>query len=241
MASQCVAKKMKLTTWRGGRSKQETTAAGNAGAVSKKYGFICSNATRDPVNHLSRAQSVESSAYYSWCGRTAKVIETEELELRRRTKVSFSEARASRGSRTMTSNLRAEGVAAGRDRDLDLTKTLGLRGEQKRKYEVSADSRHDYPIANNVLNLAFSPYAPNKGRCVGISYLCTQERWIYLLVFSSKRDPHDVQVCRTRCEAIADEPESIVSYDSRKRLQSTSGCINPINHESTLNDVSGIS
>ena len=127
-----------------------------------KYAFICSNAARYPVNHLCRLLGVKRSAYYSWRGRPAKSIGPEERALRRRMKALFVESRGSLGSRMMTANLRLEGFMVGRERVRDLMKVLDLKVKQKRKYQITTDSRHDHPIADNVLNRAFSPNAPNQ-------------------------------------------------------------------------------
>jgi len=52
---------------------------------------------------------------------------------------------------------------------------LKLKVKQKRKYAMTTDSKHRLPIAQNVLNWQFSPQAP-------ITYLWTQEGWLYLAV-----------------------------------------------------------
>ena len=77
-------------------------------------------------------------------------------------KALFVESRGSLGSRMMTANLRLEGFMVGRERVRDLMKVLDLKVKQKRKYQITTDSRHDHPIADNALNRAFSPNAPNQ-------------------------------------------------------------------------------
>jgi transposase InsO family protein len=54
--------------------------------------------------------------------------------------------------------------------------------KQKRKYKVTTDSKHMLPVAENVLNRAFSPAAPNQAWGTDITYLWTQQSWIYLAV-----------------------------------------------------------
>ena len=147
-----------------------------------KYAFIRSNAARYPVNHLCRLLCVKRSAYYAWRGRPAKVIGPEALALRRRMKALFAESRGSLGSRMMMANLRSEGFMVGRERVRDLMKTLDLKVKRKRKYQITTDSRHDYPIADNVLNRAFLPDAPNQAWGADITYLWTQKGWVCLVV-----------------------------------------------------------
>ena len=62
-------------------------------------------------------------------------------------------------------------------------KTLALRVKAETQiYKVTTDSKHDYPVAENVLNRNFSPQAPNQAWGVDITYLWTQQGWVYLAV-----------------------------------------------------------
>ena len=147
-----------------------------------EYGFICDHANDYPVKLLCRMLSVQRSAYYEWRAGPCKVIGPEELALRRRMKELFAASRDSLGSRTMMNNLREEGFDIGRDRTRRLMKALQLKVKQKRKYKVTTDSKHKLPVARNVLNRDFSPSAPNRAWGTDITYLWTQEGWIYLAV-----------------------------------------------------------
>jgi len=147
-----------------------------------KYGFIRDRANDYPVNMLCRLLSVQRSSYYDWRGRPGKVIPPEALALRRRMKALFAASRDSLGSRTMAKNLRQEGFEIGRDKARRLMKQLQLKVKQKRKYKVTTDSKHNFPVAKNVLNREFSPSAPNRAWGTDITYLWTQQGWIYLAV-----------------------------------------------------------
>ncbi len=131
---------------------------------------------------LCRMLGVQRSAYYDWIARPGKVIAPEELALRRRMKELFTASRGSLGSRMMKQNLRQEGFEIGRDKTRRLMKSLKLKVKQKRKYKVTTDSNHKLPVADNVLNRDFSPAAPNQAWGSDITYLWTQQGWIYLAV-----------------------------------------------------------
>ena len=147
-----------------------------------KYGFIRDHARRWPVVHQCRLLGVQRSAYYDWRSQPCKVIPPEELALRQRMKGLFKASRDSLGSRTLAKNLRKEGFKIGRDRTRRLMKVLNLKVKQKRKYKVTTDSKHQLPVAENVLNRRFSPTAPNQAWGTDITYIWTQEGWIYLAV-----------------------------------------------------------
>jgi transposase InsO family protein len=147
-----------------------------------KYGFIRDHAGRYRVNMLCRLLKVQRSAYYDWQAQPCKVIAQEELALRRRMKELFTVSRGSLGSRTMMKNLNQEGFEIGRDRTRRLMKRLKLTVRQKRKYKVTTDSKHNLPVAKNVLNREFCPSAPNHAWGTDITYVWTQQGWIYLAV-----------------------------------------------------------
>ena len=147
-----------------------------------KYGFIRDHANDYRVKQLCRMLSVQRSAYYDWRAEPGKVIPPQELVLRRRMKELFAASRGSLGSRMMMQNLREEGFEIGRDKTRRLMKVLKLKVKQKRKYKVTTDSKHKLPVAKNVLNREFSPSAPNQVWATDITFLWTQQGWIYLAV-----------------------------------------------------------
>ncbi len=147
-----------------------------------KYAFIRDHAKRWPVVPMCRLLGVKCSSYYDWRKRPAKVIPAEELALRRRMKDLFKASRESLGSRRMAKQLRAEGFQIGRERTRKLMKALGLQVKQKRKYKITTDSKHRLPVADNVLDRQFLPTGPNQAWGTDITYLWTQEGWLYLAV-----------------------------------------------------------
>lgn len=147
-----------------------------------KYEFIQAHAERYPVNLLCQMLSVQRSTYYDWRTRPVKIITLEELALRQRMKALFAASRDSLGSRTLMENLRSEGFDIGRERVRNLMKVLNLRVKQKRRFKVTTDSQHHWPVAENVLNREFAPNAPNQVWGTDITYLWTQEGWVYLAI-----------------------------------------------------------
>jgi transposase InsO family protein len=125
---------------------------------------------------------VQRSTYYDWRDRPGTVIGPEELALRQRMKALFKASRESLGSRTMVRKLREEGFRIGRGRTRRLMKALNLKAKQKRKYKATTDSKHNLPVAENVLNRRFNPTGPNQAWGTDITYLWTQEGWVYLTV-----------------------------------------------------------
>ena len=144
-----------------------------------KYGFVRDHANRYPVTLLCHLLGIQRSAYCDWQGRPGRVIPAQELALRRRMKALFVASRESLGS---LKHLREEGFGIGRERTRRLMKALNLTVKQKRKYKVTTDSKHHLPVAENVLQREFSPQAPNQAWGTDITYLWTQEGWVYLAI-----------------------------------------------------------
>jgi len=76
--------------------------------------------------------------------------------------------------------LLARGVRVGKDRVQRIMKTHGIKARGKRKFVVTTDSRHSLPIAENLLARDFSPAAPHRVWSGDITYIATDEGWLYL-------------------------------------------------------------
>ena len=76
--------------------------------------------------------------------------------------------------------LLARGVRVGKDRIQKLMKQHGIKARGKRRYVVTTDSRHNLPIAPNLLDRQFQPDQPNAVWTSDITYIPTDEGWLYL-------------------------------------------------------------
>lgn len=135
-----------------------------------------------PVRLMCRILKVNKSAYYEWKQRGAEVISAETFALCSRLKELFIQSRESLGSRGLMKKLRKEGFVVGRYRVRSLMKQLGLAVKIKRKYRVTTQSKHDLPVADNVLNREFNPDKPNQAWVSDITYVWTVQGWLYLAV-----------------------------------------------------------
>jgi len=69
---------------------------------------------------------------------------------------------------------------AGRDHIDRLRKEMGLGCKQKRKFKATTNSKHNLPTAPNLLNQVFSPTTPGMAWGTDITYIPTDEGWLYL-------------------------------------------------------------
>ncbi len=85
-----------------------------------------------------------------------------------------------------------KGVRVGKDRIQKLMKLHGIKARSKRKYVVTTDSKHNLPIAPNLLDRNFQPEQPNAVWIGDITYIPTDEGWLYLAVVIDLHSRHVV-------------------------------------------------
>lgn len=93
-----------------------------------------------------------------------------------------AEHKGAYGSPRMVRELRERGFAASKARVERLMRENGLRARHKRRYKVTTDSKHGLPVAENALARNFTPTAPNQVWTSDITYLWTDEGWLYLAI-----------------------------------------------------------
>ena len=92
----------------------------------------------------------------------------------------FQASGACYGSRRLRATLQAEGVTVGRYRVRRLMRESGLKPAWRRKFVHTTDSRHELPVAGNLLDRQFSPPAPDRAWTSDITYIHTRRGWLYL-------------------------------------------------------------
>jgi putative transposase len=91
-------------------------------------------------------------------------------------------SRGTYGSPRVHRELRARGILISRKRVERLMREKGLQGAQKRRFRCTTDSRHSLPIAPNALNRNFDPEQLNRVWAGDVTYIATEQGWLYLAV-----------------------------------------------------------
>ncbi len=133
-----------------------------------------------PVLFLRRILSVSSSGYYSWIARPLSKWAREEARLEVEIKAADKRTRQTYGPERLQYDLAEHNVRVGICRIKRIRKKLGIRCKQKRRFKVTTDSKHTLPVAKNVLGQQFKVYEPNKVWVSDITYVPTDEGWLYL-------------------------------------------------------------
>jgi transposase InsO family protein len=129
---------------------------------------------------LSRVLHVTASGYYAWAKRLPSMREREEMRLELEIRAAHQRTRQTYGPERLQRDLADHGVVVGVHRIKRIRRKLGLRCRQKRRFKVTTDSRHSLPVAENLLNQRFEAEAPNQVWLSDITYIPTEEGWLYL-------------------------------------------------------------
>jgi len=147
-----------------------------------KYAWIKQHTDEFPVTAMCRFLSVSRSAYYDWLEHSPTAFEKEDAELIEIIKDLFKNSRENYGTRRLKKDLRKKGWHISRRRIARLMRMAGLACKTKRKFKATTDSKHGLPVAPNLLDRQFSAAQPNQKYVGDITYIHTQEGWLYLAV-----------------------------------------------------------
>ena len=132
-----------------------------------------------PVAQSCRVLGVSRSGFYEARRRaSAPAMCKATVHVR----AAFAASHQSYGSRRLVTALSNRGVSVGRFKVRRLMRQAGLRPVWKRKFVHTTDSKHDLPIAPNILARQFNPAAVNIAYVSDITYIRTGAGWLYLAV-----------------------------------------------------------
>jgi len=97
-------------------------------------------------------------------------------------KATFAEMKGAYGWPRIWRELAEHGVKVGKERVRRTMRANGLRARGKRKFKATTNSAHNLPIAPNLLQRNFTAVAPNQVWTGDITYIWTEEGWVYLAV-----------------------------------------------------------
>jgi putative transposase len=148
-----------------------------------KYAWLDSQLHSYPVLALCEVLEVSFSGYRSWKrGGTPQRKRLTDIQLLALIRSVHAEVKGAYGSPRMTIEIRARGFPAGKERVERLMRENNIRARHKRRYKVTTDSKHKLPIAPNLLDRNFTTDAPNQVFTSDITYIWTDEGWLYLAI-----------------------------------------------------------
>ena len=148
-----------------------------------KYAWIDAQRARYALSEMCPVLTVSISGYRAWKrGGKADRSRLTDAQLLALIRAIHDELKGAYGSPRMVLELRARDFSASKTRVERLMREHGIRARHKRKFKVTTDSKHKLPIAPNLLDRNFTPSAPNQVWTSDITYLWTDEGWLYLAI-----------------------------------------------------------
>lgn len=126
---------------------------------------------------------VQQSGFYAWLKRPCSQRSKHDEMLKVHIRASHKRSRKTYGSPRIHGDLKSDGIKIAKKRVARLMREDGLRGDPPKKFKRTTDSKHDKPVAPNVLDRKFSSVeAPNRAWVADITYVWTAMGWLYLAV-----------------------------------------------------------
>ena len=148
-----------------------------------KYAWIDTQRKAYPLPAMCETLTVSISGYRAWKrGGSPRRKRLTAAQLLALIQAIHQELKGAYGSPRMVRELRARGFPASKPRVERLMRENGIRARHKRRYKATTDSKHALPVAPNLLDRNFAPAAPNAAWSSDITYVWTDEGWLYLAV-----------------------------------------------------------
>jgi transposase InsO family protein len=147
-----------------------------------RFQFVAAEKALYGVPLVCRCLAVSPAGFYAWQRRRPSDRATADRRLAVEISVAHTESRRTYGSPRIHQELRANGHRVARKRVARLMREQGLQGRRRCRQPRTTDSRHSFPVTDNVLNRAFDVATPNTVWVGDITYLATREGWVYLAV-----------------------------------------------------------
>ncbi len=147
-----------------------------------KFACILAERAYFPVALMCRCLEVSRSGFYAWQRREPSHRAKDDARLLPRIVEAHQQSQRRYGSPRVHQALLAGGHQVGRHRVARLMKLAGLQARKKHRFVRTTDSRHDQPVAPNLLDRNFAVAAPNTAWASDITYLATAEGWLFLAV-----------------------------------------------------------
>lgn len=125
---------------------------------------------------------VSRGGYYSWLTRPESRWKRENRELVKIISKIHVDSRGTYGSPRIHAELKAQNVMCGYNRVARLMREFSIRAKAARKFKATTNSKHKNPVAPNILARNFNVSGPNKAWVSDITYIYTEEGWLYLCV-----------------------------------------------------------
>jgi putative transposase len=147
-----------------------------------RFQFIKDHRDEFPVTRMCKGLNVSPSGYYAWRKRPVSKREMANQKLYKKIKAVYNQNHGVYGSPRIYRVLKGQGVICSENRVARLMRLRGLRAKQSKCYKVTTKRNKAHAVAPNLLKRDFVADWPNQKWLTDITYIPTQEGWLYLAV-----------------------------------------------------------
>jgi putative transposase len=146
-----------------------------------RFAFIEDHCRDFPADLLCEVLQVSRSGFYAWQKRQPSLRDNRRAQLDEQIRKAYEVGRGTYGSPRVHRELQEQGVSCCENTVAKRMKACGLRAKTRRRFVVrTTDSRHSHPVAKNTLDREFQQSLPNQAWAADITYIPTDEGWLYL-------------------------------------------------------------
>ena len=135
-----------------------------------------------PVEKMCKVFKISKSSYYQWLKMGSSNRRQENEKLLVKIEKVYKMSNKSYGSPRIYQELKSQGIFASRPRIARIMKASGIRALASKRFVATTDSKHNYPVVENVLNRGFAVNRKNQVWVSDITYVRTAQGWLYLTV-----------------------------------------------------------
>ena len=148
-----------------------------------RFAFIDKRREEFSVALMCEMLDVSRSGYYAWRDRPASARESRRVELTAKIRSAYQESRGTYGSPRVTVELKSEGVNVCANTVAKYMRQAGVRVTPRHRFVPrTTDPHHPHPLAPNLLDRDFAASAPDQKWACDLTYIWTDEGWLYLSV-----------------------------------------------------------
>jgi len=147
-----------------------------------KYAFILARSVAFPIAVMCRVLGVSTSGFYAWRAKPESERDRRRRALVPEVRRVFEESRRTYGSPRVHRELRAEGHVVNRKTVAAIMRDERLVARPKRRFKATTDSRHDGPIAPNLVARNFAANERDETWVGDVTAIWTAQGWLFLAV-----------------------------------------------------------
>ncbi len=146
-----------------------------------KFAFVREHRRFWPVRVICRVLKVSHSGFYAWRKRPPSARAVRQQELLEKIRIAHQENQELYGSPRVYRALLIDGESVSRNTVAKLMRQAKIRAKSRRRFiPRTTNSAHQKPVAENKLNRDFGAGAINRKWLADITYIPTDEGWLYL-------------------------------------------------------------